>query len=127
MLNLRQSGEILNAGDIYYSDWAFNSNFDYLTFTAYHEMRHSRNVLSGMYENVTIDMTIHAREEWSTYLYSYKNQGLYRNHGVRLAFRIIDYGTEAGIYAPYYTPTGKYGGAFKPQWWHSIYKIPRLW
>jgi hypothetical protein len=114
-------------GKIFYNDFPFQGNYDRLAFIAYHEMRHSRNILSGKYKDVDfrakINKPILAREEWDTYLYNYRNQGLYPNHGVNLINRIGLEGMDAGIYGvgttDYFT--------FTPEWWHFIYKIPRLW
>ncbi|MDR2424534.1 MAG: RHS domain-containing protein [Prevotellaceae bacterium] len=114
-------------GEIFYSNYAFEGNYDRLALTAYHEMRHSRNVLSGKYDGVKVDLEIAGMEEWDTYLYNYKNQGLYRNHGIDIVDRIIWYGTQAGIYANIVTPSGVYSTTFIPAWWHWIYKIPRKW
>lgn len=89
---------------------------------------HSRNVLSGKYEGVKIDFEIAGKEEWSTYLHNYRNQGLYRNHGAPLVTRINNYGLQGGIYEYVTTQKGtSYYTDFKKQWWHFLYKIPRRW
>ena len=113
-------------GKITYNDYAFEGNYDRLAFIASHEMRHSSNTLSGKYKGIDFsdesNYPIMQREEWDTYLYNYRNQGLYPNHGENLAWRINSYGMGAGIYK-LATPTDY----FIPEWWHFIYKIPRLW
>ncbi|MDR1755723.1 MAG: RHS repeat-associated core domain-containing protein [Culturomica sp.] len=114
-------------GEIFYGDHSFEGNFDRLALTAYHEMRHQRNVLSGKYQGVKIDLEVAGMEEWETYLYSYRNQGLYRKHRINLSNRINWYGNQAGVYGSITTPTGGYTTSFSPQWWHFIYKIPRIW
>jgi len=106
-------------GKIFYGDGAFNSTFDYFLFAAYHEMRHSRLVLSGKYKDVTLTDKFIAKEEYGVYWYGYKNQGLYRNHGMNFAEPFNDYGPTGGIFG--------YDVFFQPKWWHQIYRIPRLW
>jgi RHS repeat-associated protein len=122
-------GGVNAAGDIFYGDGAFQGNFDRLALVARHEMRHSRNARSGKYDGIDLDNDIVVRglEEWSTYLYSYRNQGLYRNHdlpGKSLAERIQYYGTQGGVY---YIGIGAPSHAFSSQRWHFIYRIPRKW
>ena len=114
-------------GEIFYGDYPFESNFDRLAFIGYHEMKHRRNVLSGKYEGMKIDLKIAGMEEWETYLYSYKNQGLYRRHGFDLVSRINSYGFQGEIYGMYVTPDGNYSTSFTPKWWQWIYRIPRKW
>lgn len=115
-------------GEVFYHDYPFEGNFDRLAFTADHELVHSRNVLSGKYEGVKIDFEIAGKEEWSTYLHNYRNQGLYRNHGAPLVTRINNYGLQGGIYEYVTTQKGtSYYTDFKKQWWHFLYKIPRRW
>ena len=104
-------------GEIFYGDYPFEGNFDRLALVARHEMRHSRNVLSGKYNGKEITREIAGLEEYNTYLYSYRNQGLYPQHGFNdLVYRINMYGWQALIDAN-----------FSQQWWHFIYKIPRKW
>ncbi len=107
-------------GAIFYGDYPFDDNFDRLAFIAYHEMKHRANVLSGKYNGVVIDSVVEGLEEWNTYLYNYKNQGLYRKHGFDIVSRINSYGIQGLIYDQY-TPL------FSSKWWHFIYKIPRKW
>jgi hypothetical protein len=114
-------------GDIFYHDYPFEGNFDRLALIADHEMVHSRNVLSGKYNGVKIDFEIAGKEEWSTYLHNYRNQGLYRNHGTPLVSRMNHYGIQGGIYEIVISPTGSYSTQFNSQWWHFLYKIPRRW
>lgn len=114
-------------GEIFWGDGAFNYGYDRLAFEADHELIHSQNVLSGKYKDVKIDFEVAGREEWSTYMKNYQRQGLYHNHGVNIISRINQYGSQAGIYGTYVTPTGSYSSNFNVQWWHFIYKIPRRW
>ncbi|NLE05703.1 MAG: hypothetical protein GX638_13020 [Crenarchaeota archaeon] len=114
-------------GEIFWGDGAFNYGYDRLAFAADHELIHSQNVLSGKYKDVKIDFEVAGREEWSTYMKNYQRQGLYHNHGVNIISRINQYGSQAGIYGTYVTPTGSYSSNFNVQWWHFIYKIPRRW
>jgi hypothetical protein len=110
-------------GEIFYSDYPFESNFDRLALVADHEMKHSRNVLSGKYKGVQVDGAVKNMEEWNTYLYNYKNQGLYRKHDIPLVSRISSYGP----YDVVVTPTGSYPTYFVPKRWHWIYRVPRKW
>ncbi|MCL1850873.1 MAG: hypothetical protein FWF70_05675, partial [Bacteroidetes bacterium] len=110
-------------GKIFYGDFPFQGNYDRLALIAYHELRHSRNVLAGKYKDIDlrddINRPILNREEWDTYLYNYRNQGLYPNPtNVDLIKAIKYYGYQIGVYGP---------TTFSPAWWHFIYKIPRLW
>ena len=114
-------------GEIFYHLNPFEGNFDYFEFVADHEMRHSKNVKSGKYKGVEIDFEVAAKEEWSTYMYNYRNQGKYPDHGVSLTKRINYYGSLIGKYGLTVTPTGSYSTNFTNRWWHSFYKIPRTW
>ncbi|MGM0653690.1 MAG: hypothetical protein ACQES4_13065, partial [Bacillota bacterium] len=114
-------------GDIFYHDYPFEGNFDRLALTADHEMVHSRNVLSGKYNGVQIDFEVAGKEEWSTYLHNYRNQGLYPNHGTPLVSRINHYGIQGGIYETVVSPSGSYSTQFNRKWWHFLYRIPRRW
>jgi hypothetical protein len=121
--NIREHGRAHKVtGDITYGNRAFESNFDNLALTAYHEMRHRRNVLSGRAKDTRTG--VH-QEEWSTYLYNYRNQGLYRNHGDIKT--ILDKINLHGYFGGKYTTYGPYNINFTPKWWHFIYRIPRLW
>jgi hypothetical protein len=115
------------SGDIFYHDYPFEGNFDRLALTADHEMVHSRNVLSGKYKGVKIDFEVAGKEEWSTYLHNYRNQGLYKNHGTPLISRMNHYGIQGGIYEMVVSPTGSYTTQFSKQWWHFLYRTPRRW
>lgn len=64
-------------GEIFYNKATFDNGYDYLAFTADHEWKHSQNVLSGKYNGINITDEIFFQEEINTYLYNYKNQGLY--------------------------------------------------
>ena len=55
-------------------------------------------------------------ERVNTYLHNYRNQGLYLDHGVDIVERIHYYGWKAMVERD-----------FAPQWWHFVYKIPRLY
>ena len=114
-------------GEIFYNNSPFESNFDRLKFVANHEMKHSQNVLSGKYLNIKITPEIQGSEEWSTYLYNYKNQGLYTQHGIDIISRINHYGLQVGIYDIIVTPTGTDFMQFNKKWWHFLYTIPRRW
>lgn len=102
-------------GEIFYHSSAFEKNFDYLALVAHHELTHRRRILSGNFDPNNLN-----REEWGTYMTNYRNQGLYPNYGNDLEVRINTYGLWSGIYQ---IP----GNRFTSQWWHFIYKIPRLW
>jgi RHS repeat-associated protein len=112
-------------GEIFYSDGAFNSNYDKLSFIADHEYIHSQNVLSGKYNGIKIDYTVAGKEEWSTYMKNYKRQGLYHKHGFNIVESINYYGSQGEIYYIVVSPSGNYYTKFKEQWWHFIYQIPR--
>jgi hypothetical protein len=114
-------------GEIFYADSPFEGNFDRLAFMADHEMKHRANVLSGKYKDVELTQEVHDTEEWNTYLYNYKNQGMYRKNGIDIVDRIKDYGMRAGMYELIVTPSKSYSTTFNPAWWHWIYQIPRKW
>ena len=63
-----------------------------------------------------------ADEEFSTYLYNYKRQGLYPSHNIDLSIRLNAYGSAAGI-----DPLIIDKFSMDHPWWHFIYKIPRRW
>lgn len=105
----------------------FEDNFDRLALIADHEMTHSRNILSGKYNGATTVSEVVGKEEWSTYLHNYRNQGLYWNHGIPLVSRVNYYGFQEGIYEMVISPNVSYPKQFKSQWWHFLYKIPRRW
>lgn len=104
-----------NTGDISYNEQAFKS-FDYLKLCVDHETTHQKHILSGMYEGVEMTQEMFGLEEMNTYLHNYRNQGLYLDHGVDIMERIHYYGWKAMVERD-----------FAPQWWHFIYKIPRLY
>ena len=115
---------------ITYGDQAFANGYDYLYLTADHEQRHLANFKSGKYDSYEgpLDVFTHAEEEWSTYMYNYRRQGLYHKHGFDLKGRIGAEGIKAGIYEPSVLPNGQYSiSTFSPKWWHFIYYIPRLY
>ena len=84
--------------------------------------RHSADVRSGKYDNLTITNQIMAGEEFNTWAYNYRRQGLYREHGYDIGSRLNSYGTVAGINPDIIFSYSDY----KP-WWHGIYRIPRRW
>ena len=101
--------------------FGLNCNSD----VVYHTLRHRRNVLSGMYKDRIITLKMVHQEEWSTYLYTYKNQGLYRNYGYESKTReMIDH---HGHFGEIYSDPGIINSNYPNQWWHFIYRIPRLW
>jgi RHS repeat-associated protein len=104
-------------GKIYYSDGAFSKNYDYLALVAHHELFHSRNVKSGKFNGN------YALEDWNTYMANYENQGLYPSQSSEIIRRIEGTGFASGIYG---IGTEGYTN-FSLQWWHFIYRIPRLW
>jgi len=111
-------------GRIFYGDGAFEGNYDRLALIAHHEFRHSQNVKSGKYKGIDLNdrsnvLTLN-REDWDTYMYNYKNLGLYPSQESEIIGRINSYGWRAGIYYPG-------SSSFSPVWWHFIYRIPRLW
>ena len=109
---------------------AFAKGYDYLYLTADHEQRHLANFKLGKYDSYEgrLDVFTHAEEEWSTYMYNYRRQGLYHKHGFDLNNRIEAEGLMAGIYWTSVLPNGQYFiSAFSPKWWHFIYYIPRLY
>ncbi len=115
---------------ITYGDNAFENGFDYLYLSADHEQRHLANFKSNKYADFEdpLDAITHAQEEWSTYIYNYRRQGLYHKHGINLRERIATEGWNAGIYGPSVLPDGQYSiTTFSPSWWHVIYHIPRLY
>lgn len=115
---------------ITYGDQAFANGYDYLYLTADHEQRHLANFKSGKYDSYEgpLDVFTHAEEEWSTYMYNYRRQGLYHKHGFDLKGRIGAEGIKAGIYEPSVLPNGQYSiSTFSPKWWHFIYYIPRIY
>ena len=114
-------------GDIVFNKYPFEGSYDRLKAIALHETQHSNNVLSGKYDNIKIDAIVNATEEYNTWLYTYRNQGLYPNHGIDILKNIRLYGTQAGIHVPEVTPSGFRSNIFKEKWWHFIYKIPRRW
>ncbi len=83
-------------GDIFYNMQPFEGGFDKLKLMANHEKFHQKSVLSGKFKDVEIDFEIVGKEEWAAYLSNYRNQGLYRNHGLNLVNRIQIYGAQAG-------------------------------
>ena len=108
------------AGKTTIGNYAFEGNYDRLAFIASHEMRHTSNTLAGKNKGGDWDnpnCPINNREEWDALMYNYQNQGLYPNHGVDLVDRIGISGRAADLYLTH----------FNPEWWHFIYKIPRLW
>jgi hypothetical protein len=108
-------------GDIFYNKKAFSSYYN-LKFTADHELKHRLNVLAGKYKNTKLTNKVRNMEEFSTYQYNYKRQGLYPNHTFDIEMRLNAYGTGAGIYP---LVIDKY--FLDKPWWHFIYKIPRRW
>lgn len=112
-----------HTGNILYNENAFNSNYDNLHFLADHEFRHQHNVRSGKYDGVQITQKMNDAEEYPTYIYNYKRQGLYLNIDKEsLGWRINGYGTAAGI-----NPEILFKYQFFKPWWHVIYRIPRRW
>lgn len=109
-------------GNIYYNTTAFENNFDRLYFIADHEMKHRSDVLSGKYKNVEFNDAFVAGEEFNTYEYNYKRQGLYPNSGFNIKGRLNMYGTAAGLD---YNMILKY--SYSSPWYYFIYKIPRKW
>ena len=109
-------------GKIFYNDKAFSS-YDNLKFTADHELRHRHDILSGKYKDINLTTKLMANEEFYTYTYNYRRQGLYPNHTMNLSARLNAYGTRAGINID---EIFKYD-SFDRSWWHFIYKIPRRW
>lgn len=109
-------------GDIYYNTTAFNGGFDKLYFVAEHERRHSFDVRSGKYENLVLTKQQLAGEEFNTWAYSYRRQGLYREHGYDIGIRLNSYGAVAGI-----NPDIVFSYSFYRPWWHRIYRVPRRW
>lgn len=109
-------------GHIYYNYTAFESGFDFLYFTADHEMTHRKHVLSGMYTNKQMTNDLINLEEYNTYYHNYKNQGLYPRHGCDIVKRLQDYGYRIPTIADSFP-----NDLFPVKAWHVIYKIPRLW
>ena len=116
---------------ITYGDQAFENGFDFLYFTADHEQRHLADFKSDKYKGFDgpLDDIAHAEEEWSTYLYNYRRQGLYIKHGLNLRDRIEKYGIGAGVYdVVTVTPHGSSNIiGFAPKWYDFVYYIPRLY
>ncbi len=110
-------------GEIYFNSTAFNSTFDKLYFVADHEGRHSADVRSGKYDNLTLTKEMMAGEEFNTWAYNYRRQGLYRKHGFDdIGDRLNSYGTVAGI-----NPDIIFSYSYYQPKWHVIYRIPRRW
>jgi RHS repeat-associated protein len=109
-------------GDVYYNTTAFNGGFDKLYFVADHEGRHSSDVRSGKYNNIKLTDKVMAGEEFNTWAYNYKRQGLYTDHGYDIGCRLNSYGTAASI-----NPDIIFSYSFYKPWWHVIYRIPRKW
>ncbi|HOK26809.1 MAG TPA: RHS repeat-associated core domain-containing protein [Bacteroidales bacterium] len=110
-------------GNILYNEKAFSGNFDNLYIIAEHELKHRCNILSGKYKGFKLTMEMKAYEEYSTYVYNYRRQGLYLNIDKEgLGWRINAYGTSAGI-----NPNIILRYQFNKPWWHFIYRIPRKW
>lgn len=115
---------------ITYGDEAFKYGYDYLYLVADHEQRHLANFKSDKYAKYDgkLDELTHHEEEWSVYLYNYKRQGLYPEHGVDLCKRINNEGFNAGIYEVNILPNGQnYMTGFSSEWWHFVYRIPRIY
>lgn len=115
---------------ITYGDQAFANGYDYLYLVADHEQRHLANFESGKYDSFEgrLDDITHAKEEWSTYMYNYKRQGLYPKHGVDLVTRIKGEGIQAGVYGTTILPNGQYYiTEFSPKWWQFVYRIQRIY
>jgi hypothetical protein len=111
----------ITTGRILYNEKAFSGNYDNLYSIADHELRHQRNI--GKYKGVKLTAEMRANEEYSTYVYNYKRQGLYLSIDKEsLGWRINGYGTSAGI-----DPNIIFRYQFNIPWWHFIYRIPRRW
>jgi hypothetical protein len=108
--------------DLYYNKTVFNSEFEKLYFVTNHEGRHSSDVRSGKYENLTLTDKVMAGEEFNTWAYNYRRQGFYTDHGYDIGYRLNSYGTAASI-----NPDIIFSYSFYKPWWHSIYRIPRKW
>jgi len=89
---------------------AFES-FDLLFAVSMKENRASRNVRQGKIKN-NFDVD---NEEYAGFKHVYRNQGLYHKHGQPLERGINYYGNL--INQP----------QFQSQWWHFIYRMPRVY
>jgi hypothetical protein len=125
--NIENPGQFASKdGSIKYNDIAFSKNYDHLLAIYTEELFHSRDYLYAQ-KNTPKDMSYREYEEWRAQNYLYKNQGLYPKSGLNWVERIKYWGGRAGVYETVITPSGGYSTTFTPQWWHRIYKIPRLW
>ena len=102
-------------GNIYYSQYPFEGNYHRLLYSALHEMKHSTHVKTGKYDNVEITPYISSQEEYDTYVYNYKNEGLYLNSGIDTYSRIK------------YYEYRMFSDTFQKRWYHIVYKTPRKW
>ncbi len=111
-------------GSIKYNEVAFSKNYDYLLAIYREEIFHESDY--DIYKSKAPDdvLNLNKFEEWRAKIHMYKNQGLYLNSEEKWVDSIISDGTQAGVY---YYSTGVKNNYFQSQWWHIIYKIPRLW
>ena len=108
-------------GEIFFNETAFDGGYDKLLATASHELRHRADVLSGNYQ--IGNFISFNKSELGAYLYNFRNQGLYPNHGyTNWISQINHFGANAGL--DRYLQISPWKPAF---WQRFIYNIPRRW
>ncbi len=110
-------------GETVYTFSAFYGNYDKLNYIATHEMIHRNHILEGLNYNGSFEF-VKAKEEYRTYLGSFKNQWRYPNHNMPLSGAINMYGSKLDYSHDRFL---QYANVIKQPWWFLIYKVPRRW
>ncbi len=107
-------------GQVTYNENAFNNGYDKFKLVKFHEQIHKSGLKSG--KNILGNLDA---EELRALKSTYRNQGLFPNHGIDIMSQIDTYGFKTGDILYYVSPTGAGKIGYSEKWWHLIYKLPR--